>query len=101
MLGDVMPRARCLASALRAGVVALGIGALLGTSWGCQAPRVPGMSAPELVATAREHGIRLEDPMALTPDMEHDVDVAIDHRGEPRERIRKLIRLLNDRKVGF
>jgi len=39
--------------------------------------------------------------MELSPDMEHDVDVAIGHRGEPRDRLHKLIRHLNDRNIGF
>ncbi|HWL88753.1 MAG TPA: tetratricopeptide repeat protein [Polyangiaceae bacterium] len=83
--------------------VVVGLGLVALAAAGCQSTKIipPDLAAKELVAEARERGLRLEDPMQLSPDMEHDVDVAIDHRGEPRERLHKLIRHLNDRQIGF
>ncbi|WP_394840274.1 tetratricopeptide repeat protein [Pendulispora rubella] len=77
--------------------------ALSVAAFGCQSPKAapPGTTAGELVAEARANGLAFENPMELSPDMQQDVEVAIGRRGEPRERLHKLIRHLNDRNVGF
>ncbi|WP_394840646.1 tetratricopeptide repeat protein [Pendulispora brunnea] len=77
--------------------------ALSVAAFGCQSPKVapPGTTVAELVAEARANGLAFENPMELSPDMQQDVETAIGRRGEPRERLHRLIRLLNDRNIGF
>ncbi|WP_394828200.1 transglutaminase domain-containing protein [Pendulispora albinea] len=94
--------------ASRAGVGAVSFGfavflALALGAAGCQPPKVapPGTTVAELVADARARGLLFENPMELSPDMQQDVELAIGRRGEPRERLHKLVRHLNDRKIGF
>ena len=104
MPGEVTPRARFdwVRVGLRAGVWRVFFGFAVAVA-GCMPVKAapPGATAEDLVADARAHGLPFENPMELSLDMQREVELAVGPFGSPRERIHKLIRHLNERKIGF
>jgi hypothetical protein len=107
MRADDSPRGGFLparGAPLRGAVVLLQmLVALLALVAGCQPARraLPGSTSADLVAGGRVRGLLLEDPLELDADIERDVEHAIGRHDEPRDRLHKLVRYLNDRGLGF
>ena len=90
---------RSTAAALTLGLAVVALAATLGCQPAKVAPR--GSTAEDLVAGGRARGLPMDNPLELDADMERDIENAVGRRDEPRERIHKLVRYLNDRGIGF
>jgi tetratricopeptide (TPR) repeat protein len=70
---------------------------------GCSPPvtATPAQSAQDLLARSQSVGLSLYDPLVIDDVMKRDVEAVVGTQGEPKERMRRMVRYLNDRTFGF